>query len=243
MSWLFGSKSTQSTNPNQQIPNQQNPGYSIGQTPQNSYGSTQSDLKWFRTCIGNSIASKIEYFKTQSKFNRNSETSDQRQSRIASRDASIKQTLIDVYNMNNNDIKNISASGFISAARSGFDMKKSILACVSTKNSIDLRTKRYHQDESIAQMKKVLLEFINMPTYENIRGLNQFGKSAFLGVTSHVSAMGTAYGSYKSYQNQRNPNVNNASQGQLYSAGKKTRKAGMKRKVKGGRKKRSQKNK
>jgi hypothetical protein len=228
MSWLFG-KSTQS-NPNQQIPNQQIPGYSIGQTPQNSYGSTQSDLKWFRTCIGNSIASKIEYFKTQSKFNRNSETPDQRQSRIASRDASIKQTLIDVYNMNNNDIKNISSSGFISAARSGFDMKKSILACVSTKNSIDLRTKRYHQDESIAQMKKVLLEFINMPTYENIRGLNQFGKSAFLGVTSHVSAMGTAYGSYKSYQNRRNPNIN-ASQGQ-YSAGKKTRKAGMK-KVKG----------
>jgi hypothetical protein len=243
MSWLFGSKSTQSTNPNQEIPNQQNPGYGIGQTqtPQNSYGSTQSDLKWFRTCIGNSIASKIEYFKTQSKFNRNSETPDQRQSRIASRDASIKQTLIDVYNMNNNDITNISASsGFISAARSGFDMKKSILACVSTKNSIDLRTKRYHQDESIAQMKKVLLEFINMPTYENIRGLNQFGKSAFLGVTSHVSAMGTAYGSYKSYQNRRNPNMNNAGQGQLYSGGKKTRKAGMK-KVKG--KKRTPKNK
>jgi hypothetical protein len=40
--------------------------------------------------------------------------------------------------------------------------------------------------------------------------------------------------------------VNNAGQGQLYNSnngGKKSRKAGMKRKVKGGRKKRTQKNK
>jgi len=249
MSWLFGKSNSQTTNQNQNPPNQGYAGIgsqnnSIQGTPQNSYGSTQSDLKWFRTCVGNSIASKIEYYKTRSKFNRNSETPQQRQIRIQERDQSIRIELTNILNMSQNDIKNISSasSAFFSAAASGFDMKKSILACIGTKNRIDSTTKRYHPDETIAQMKKVLLEFINMPTYENIRGLGQFGKSAWLGVTSHVSAVGTGYGSYKSYQNRRNPNANTAyagqGQGQLYnSGGKKSRKAGIKRKsVKGGRK-------